>query len=73
MAQKFEGTIDELKEKVEQAGISGSWNDGNNGKYMFRSDKKGVLNGGRFLYEYTCAYCADFQITKIKVGISCFG
>ena len=44
MAQKFEGTIDELKEKVEQAGISGSWDDDGNGKYTFRSEKKGVLN-----------------------------
>lgn len=43
MANKFEGTIDELKEKVEQAGISGDWEDDGNGKHTFR-DKRGVLN-----------------------------
>ncbi len=44
MPRKFEGTIDELKDKVQQAKILGSWKDDDNGQYTFRSDKKGVLN-----------------------------
>ena len=45
MSIKFDGTIDELKEKVDQAGIQGRWQTGNGDeKCVFRSNNSGVLN-----------------------------
>ena len=44
MAGKFEGTLDELKALLEQAGFSGRWSDDGRGKHSFRSSENGVLN-----------------------------
>lgn len=44
MAGKFEGTLDDLKALLEQAGFSGRWSDDGRGKHSFRSLENGVLN-----------------------------
>lgn len=43
MPIKFNGTVDELKDKILKAGIRGVWTDQNE-KYSFRSEDGGVLN-----------------------------
>jgi predicted nucleotide-binding protein len=44
MANKFEGTIEELQARVEAAGIKGKWEEDGQGKHTFRSNDGGVLN-----------------------------
>lgn len=44
MANKFEGTIEELQALVKTAGIKGKWEDDGQGKHTFRSSDAGVLN-----------------------------
>jgi len=45
MSIKFDGTIDELKEKADQAEVQGHWQTGNGaGRCVFRSNNSGVLN-----------------------------
>jgi predicted nucleotide-binding protein len=44
MANKFEGSIETLKSRVESAGIKGKWSEDEQGKYTFTSEKGGVLN-----------------------------
>ncbi|HEU5070423.1 MAG TPA: nucleotide-binding protein [Verrucomicrobiae bacterium] len=44
MANKFEGTIEELQALVKAAGIKGKWEDDGQGKHTFRSSDGGVLN-----------------------------
>lgn len=44
MGKKYRGTIEELKDLVERAGIRGDWNDDGQGKHSFRSKEAGVLN-----------------------------
>lgn len=44
MAEKFDGTLDELKEVVTQSGVVGNWEDEGMGKHTFRSAEGGVLN-----------------------------
>jgi len=44
MAKKYRGTIEELKDLIEKAGIDGDWDDDGQGKHSFRSKEAGVLN-----------------------------
>ena len=44
MANKFEGTIEELQALVKAAGIKGKWDGDDQGKHTFRSGDGGVLN-----------------------------
>lgn len=44
MASSFDGTIEQLKEKISAAGISGDWSEDGVGKHCFRSKKGGLLN-----------------------------
>jgi predicted nucleotide-binding protein len=44
MAEKFRGTVEELKAAVQAAGIHGTWSDDGQGKFAFRSRDGGVLN-----------------------------
>jgi predicted nucleotide-binding protein len=44
MANRFEGTIEELQALVKAAGIKGKWEDDAQGKQTFRSGEGGVLN-----------------------------
>ena len=44
MANKFEGTIEELQAQVKAAGLKGKWEDDGQGKHTFRSGDGGVLN-----------------------------
>ena len=44
MANKFEGTIEELQIQVKAAGLNGKWEDDGQGKHTFRSSDGGVLN-----------------------------
>jgi predicted nucleotide-binding protein len=44
MAKKYRGTIEELRDLIERAGISGAWDDDGQGKHSFRSKDTGVLN-----------------------------
>lgn len=43
MAEKYYGTIEELKNKISRAGIQGEWSEAS-GKHSFRSQRGGVLN-----------------------------
>src|SRR5258707_7815666 len=44
MANKFDGTIEELQVLVKSAGLKGKWEDDGQGKCIFRSNDGGVLN-----------------------------
>jgi predicted nucleotide-binding protein len=44
MANKFKGSLDELKAHIEAAGIQGAWSEDSQGKHTFRSHGGGVLN-----------------------------
>jgi|SRR6267143_6850335 len=44
MANKFEGSIETLRSRIESAGINGKWSEDGQGKYTFTSDGGGVLN-----------------------------
>lgn len=44
MANKFEGTIEELQVLVKAAGLKGKWEDDGQSKHTFRSGDGGVLN-----------------------------
>lgn len=44
MANRFEGTIEELQALVKAAGLKGKWEDEGHGKHTFRSGDGGVLN-----------------------------
>lgn len=44
MANKFEGSIEELQTQVKVAGLNGKWSDDGQGKHTFRSSDGGVLN-----------------------------
>jgi predicted nucleotide-binding protein len=44
MANKFDGTIEELQALVKTAGLKGKWEDDGQGKHSFRSSDGGVLN-----------------------------
>lgn len=44
MTRKFEGDLNELKDLLEQFGISGRWQDDDKGKHTFRNTEGGVLN-----------------------------
>lgn len=44
MANKFEGTIEELQVLVKSAGLKGKWENDGQGKHIFRSNDGGVLN-----------------------------
>lgn len=44
MTRKFEGGLNELKELLEQSGISGRWQDDAKGKHTFRDTGGGILN-----------------------------
>ncbi len=44
MAEKFEGSIETLRSRIESAGIKGKWSDDGQGKYTFATDQGGILN-----------------------------
>ncbi|MDD2711077.1 MAG: nucleotide-binding protein [Verrucomicrobiae bacterium] len=44
MPKKYRGTIEELKALIHGAGIYGDWDNGEKGKYSFRSKEAGILN-----------------------------
>ncbi|MGB7769999.1 MAG: nucleotide-binding protein [Verrucomicrobiia bacterium] len=44
MANKYEGTIEELQALLKAAGLKGKWEDDGQGKHTFRSSDGGVLN-----------------------------
>jgi predicted nucleotide-binding protein len=44
MANKFEGTIEELRALIKAAGMKGDWDADGEGKHTFRSSDGGVLN-----------------------------
>jgi predicted nucleotide-binding protein len=44
MPPKFNGSLEELKSIVENAGLKGTWNVEAGGKHSFRSQDRGVLN-----------------------------
>lgn len=44
MGNKFKGRLEELKAKLETAGLRGQWSDDGLGKHTFRSDLGGILN-----------------------------
>lgn len=44
MGQSFQGSIEELKSLVQQAGLKGDLSDDGHGKHSFRHPKGGVLN-----------------------------
>jgi len=44
MANKYEGTIEELQALLKTAGLKGKWEDDGQGKHTFRSGDGGVLN-----------------------------
>ena len=44
MANKYEGTIEELQALLKAAGLKGKWEDYGQGKHSFRSIDGGVLN-----------------------------
>ena len=44
MANKFDGTLEELRALVKAAGLKGEWEDDGQGKHTFRSGDEGVLN-----------------------------
>ncbi|WP_449219945.1 TIR domain-containing protein [Tistrella mobilis] len=44
MSSTFEGSADDLMEKVANAGVSGEWETDGQGKHCFRSKKGGILN-----------------------------
>ncbi len=44
MANKFHGSIDELKDSVKTANILGKWQDDGTGKHSFRARNGGIMN-----------------------------
>jgi predicted nucleotide-binding protein len=44
MANKFKGSIETLRSRIQSAGIDGKWSEDGQGKYTFTSDGGGVLN-----------------------------
>ncbi len=42
MAVDYHEGIDELKSLVESSGVKGEWSDDGNGKYTFRSQRRGI-------------------------------
>ena len=44
MASNFDGSPDELRAKIDAAGIAGDWTDDGQGKHCFRSKKGGLIN-----------------------------
>src|SRR5262249_38804845 len=44
MGNKFHGSINELKERIQQADLKGEWSEEATGKYSFRSQLGGVMN-----------------------------
>jgi predicted nucleotide-binding protein len=44
MADVFKGSVEDLKQKVAEAGIAGDWSEDGQGKLCFRSKDDGILN-----------------------------
>ena len=44
MPLKFNGSLDELKNRVQENGIEGTWSEENDNKYVFRRKGGGILN-----------------------------
>ena len=44
MASNFDGSLDQLKAKINAAGVVGDWTDDGQGKHCFRSKRSGLLN-----------------------------
>lgn len=44
MPLKFKGSLDDLKDRVKERGVEGTWSEENGNKHVFRREEGGILN-----------------------------